>query len=410
MSVDGCLDAPGPRRLVLSGAEDLDRVDGERADCDAIMVGAGTIRRDNPRLLIKSASRRAARLARGLPEHPSRVTLTTTGGLDPAAAFFGGPPVPRLVYCPDPLVPTISSRMNGLAEVTGAGQPVGLGAVLKDLARRGVRRLMVEGGAALGSQFLAAGLVDELALAVAPFFVGDPAAPRFAAPAAYPHGPGHPMTLTEVRQLEGVVLLRYRLHPAGTAGAAGAAGTPETAGGQGVRESLEVAGQRGAQGSLGRPGEGAEASGADRDWLREAITLSLRCPSSRTAFAVGAVLVAADGTVLATGYSRENGPHDHAEEAALAKLPAGAPGLAGATLYSSLEPCRHRASRPRTCAELVLAAGLRRVVIAWREPPVFTGGGGAELLAGAGVTVIEVPDLAGAARAVNARVLGDTMP
>ena len=99
-------------------------------------------------------------------------------------------------------------------------------------------------------------------------------------------------------------------------------------------------------------------------------------------------------------------PHDHAEEAALAKLDPADPRLAGATLYSSLEPCRFRASRPRPCAELIVGAGLRRVVIAWLEPPVFAPGGGAALLRTAGITVVEVPGLAAEARAVNAGVLG----
>ena len=88
MSVDGCLDAPGRERLVLSGAADLDRVDGERASSDAILVGAGTIRRDDPRLLIRSPERRAARVASGRPAHPARVTLTASGDLDPRARFF----------------------------------------------------------------------------------------------------------------------------------------------------------------------------------------------------------------------------------------------------------------------------------------------------------------------------------
>lgn len=81
-------------------------------------------------------------------------------------------------------------------------------------------------------------------------------------------------------------------------------------------------------------------------------------------------------------------------------------GLGAATLYSSLEPCRYRASRPRPCAALIIAAGVRRVVIAWLEPPVFAAGGGATLLREAGVTVVEVPELAAAARAVNAALLG----
>jgi diaminohydroxyphosphoribosylaminopyrimidine deaminase/5-amino-6-(5-phosphoribosylamino)uracil reductase len=154
------------------------------------------------------------------------------------------------------------------------------------------------------------------------------------------------------------------------------------------------------------PGSGCATTAADRQWLRQAIALSRCCPPSPSAFSVGAVIVAADGTTMATGFSRQRDPHDHAEEGALAALAPGDPRLAGATLYSSLEPCRFRASRPRPCAELIIAAGLRRVVIAWLEPPVFAQGGGAELLRSSGVTVVEVPELATEARAVNAAVLG----
>jgi diaminohydroxyphosphoribosylaminopyrimidine deaminase/5-amino-6-(5-phosphoribosylamino)uracil reductase len=154
------------------------------------------------------------------------------------------------------------------------------------------------------------------------------------------------------------------------------------------------------------PGPGSTATAADRQWLRQAIELSRCCPPSPSAFSVGAVIVAADGTTMATGFSRQRDPHDHAEEGALATLAPGDPRLAGATLYSSLEPCRFRASRPCPCAELIIAADLRRVVIAWLEPPLFAQGGGAELLRSAGVTVVEVPELGAEARAVNAAVLG----
>ena len=65
-----------------------------------------------------------------------------------------------------------------------------------------------------------------------------------------------------------------------------------------------------------------------------------------------------------------------------------------------------RASRPRPCAELIIAAGLRRVVIAWREPPLFVPGGGAAVLEAAGVAVTEIPALAAAARVPNAHLLG----
>jgi riboflavin-specific deaminase-like protein len=375
MSVDGCLDAPGPRRLVLSGPADLDRVDAQRANAGAIMVGAGTIRRDNPRLLIRSPQRRAQRRSRGLPEHPARVTVTASGGLDPGAAFFSAfPGVPRLVYCPAAAAGELRQILNEHAEVIAVPEPAGLGVVLTDLARRGIGRLMVEPGARLGAEFLAAGLADELELMIAPFFVGDPAAPRFAAPGPYPHGPSQPMVLAGTRRVDGGVLLRYLL-------------------GEGL------------PGGCGPPGTAGEAAVADHRWLRQAIELSRRCPPSATAFSVGAVLVSGDGRLLAAGYSREGGPHDHAEETALAGLGAAGDDLATATLYSSLEPCRYRASRPRPCAELIVAAGVGRVVMAWQEPPVFVRGGGAGLLREAGVTVVEIPELAPEARAVNQAVL-----
>jgi riboflavin-specific deaminase-like protein len=218
ISLDGCLDSAGPDRLVLSGAEDLDRVDAERAAADAILVGAGTIRRDDPRLLIRSPARRAARLARGRPEHPLGVTITASGDLDPRARFFtragdNGPvpaaAAPRLVYGPAAALGRLRGRLDGRAELVPAGDPPQLGDVLADLARRGASRVMVEGGARLGTELLTQGLVDELQLAVAPFFVGDPAAPRFAGPGHYPAGPGHPMTLAESRPVGDVVLLRY---------------------------------------------------------------------------------------------------------------------------------------------------------------------------------------------------------
>jgi len=85
MSLDGCLDGTGEDRLVLSGEADLDRVDAERAAADAILVGAGTIRRDDPRLLVRSARRQAERSARGRPPQPAGVTITASGDLDPAA-------------------------------------------------------------------------------------------------------------------------------------------------------------------------------------------------------------------------------------------------------------------------------------------------------------------------------------
>jgi 5-amino-6-(5-phosphoribosylamino)uracil reductase len=225
MSLDGCLDGTGADRLVLSGAADLDRVDAERAAADAILVGAGTIRRDDPRLLVRSPLRQAERQARGWPPQPAGVTVTASGDLDPAARFFtrdagegdaagggaaAGSAARRIVYAATPVLPKLTDQLGGLAEVVDGGDPPRLTAILADLAGRGVHRLMVEGGASLGTQFLTGGLVDELQLVIAPFFVGDPAAPRFAGPGRYPASPSRPLHLVEAGPVGEVVLLRYR--------------------------------------------------------------------------------------------------------------------------------------------------------------------------------------------------------
>jgi 5-amino-6-(5-phosphoribosylamino)uracil reductase len=158
------------------------------------------------------------------------------------------------------------------------------------------------------------------------------------------------------------------------------------------------------------PATGHDIGTADHHWLALACELATLCPPSTTAFSVGAIVVAADGTELARGYSRENDPHDHAEEAALAKLSRD-PRLATATVYSSLEPCAARASRPRPCAQLIRDAGIRRVVTAWREPDTFVPGAeGTELLESAGVAVVELPSYAEAAQAPNRHLLDDGGP
>ncbi|GAA2258952.1 MULTISPECIES: RibD family protein [Kitasatospora] len=208
MSVDGFLDDASPDRLLLSNPADFDRVDEERAGCDAILVGGNTLRRDNPRLLVNSAARRASRVAVGKPEHPLKVTLSASGTLDASLAFWhtGGA---KLAYTTSAAAPGLRARLAPLAEVVDLGTGVDLGAVLDDLGTRGVERLMVEGGGSVHTQFLAQGLADELQLAIAPLLVGQAGAPRFAGPADYPGGPTRRMRLIEARTVGDVVLLRY---------------------------------------------------------------------------------------------------------------------------------------------------------------------------------------------------------
>ena len=211
ISLDGYLDGATVKRLPLSNEADLDRVDEVRASCDAIMVGAATVRNDNPRLLIRLAERRRERIARGLPPSPVKVTVTAGGGLDAGADFFTTGEAEKLVYCPSPAVPATRERLAAVATVVDAGDPVDMRTVSEDLLARGVNRLMVEGGGSLHTQFLTADLADELQVVVAPFFVGDSRASRFVGDGSFPWHPGRRAPLAEVRRIGDVVLLRYAL-------------------------------------------------------------------------------------------------------------------------------------------------------------------------------------------------------
>ncbi|MFF7113778.1 dihydrofolate reductase family protein [Streptomyces albogriseolus] len=365
VSLDGYLDDTGPERLLLSSPADFDRVDEVRASVDAILVGAGTIRADNPRLLVNSPERRSARIADGRPEYPLKVTVSGSGDLDPTARFWhtGGE---KVLYTTGKGAER--ARALGIAaDVVPLGDALDWRRLLEHLHDvRGVRRLMVEGGGRIHTQLMTQGLADELQLVLAPLFVGDPDAPRLFGPGSYQGGR---LRLVETRPVGDVVLTRYE----------------PTA-----------------------PGAGALPSAADRHWLALACELAAQCPPSETAFSVGAVVVAADGTELARGHSREgDDPVVHAEEAALVKADPTDPRLAGATVYSSLEPCARRASRPAPCARLILDAGVRRVVTAWREPDTFvTDADGSAVLADGGATVLVLPEFEQRAKAPNGHLLG----
>jgi 5-amino-6-(5-phosphoribosylamino)uracil reductase len=245
MSADGYIDDASSTRLVLSDEADLDRVDELRAASDAILVGAQTIRADDPRLLVRSSARRQRRLELGRAASPRRVTITRSGALDPGARFFAAAPdrplvqpdlpLPqpdrplefpdRAVYPDRPLVyaaPAVAGDLAARLSTAAVVVPVPLPGVtedapesdlswiLADLARRGIARLMVEGGARVLAQFLSAGLADEFLLAIAPVLVADARAPRLLAGAS----PAGRMALTGVTMAGDMAVLHYLPRPA----------------------------------------------------------------------------------------------------------------------------------------------------------------------------------------------------
>jgi diaminohydroxyphosphoribosylaminopyrimidine deaminase/5-amino-6-(5-phosphoribosylamino)uracil reductase len=148
--------------------------------------------------------------------------------------------------------------------------------------------------------------------------------------------------------------------------------------------------------------------GEDREWLSTAVDLAWRCPPTPRAFNVGALIIDGDDRELSRGWSRDTDEHVHAEESALASLAPNHPRLPGATIYSSLEPCSVRKSRPASCTQLIIESGIRRVVFAWREPSLLVEDcQGAEMLRDAGIEVVEFPEFAPMVKAANAHLFGD---
>lgn len=231
MSLDGYLDSAAPRKLAMSNAADFDRVDQLRAESDAIMVGASTVRRDCPRLMVRSDERRLQRLAAGRSSSPIKVTVTASGDLSPQSAFFVEGDAEKIVYCPRGGRDRIARVLDDAATVIGLDTRVTMADVVADLAGRGVRRLMVEGGGRLHTQFLVDDLADELQLVIAPFFVGETRAPRFVGTGRFPWTATRRARLADTRPIGDVVLLRYALSDRFEA----APREPESTGGRSAR-------------------------------------------------------------------------------------------------------------------------------------------------------------------------------
>lgn len=210
MSLDGCIDERTETRLILSSAADQAAVDQLRSSFDAILIGAQTLRRDNPRLLLREPQLQQERSAKGMTPHPRKVVLTRSTNLDPAARFFTEGDVEKLVYCPASVQSELQKKLGAKATVVGLPSNPEPAPVLEDLAKRGVQRLMVEGGGTINGLFMRARVVDELRIAVGPFFVGDAGAPRVVDGGALPHNKDHRMVLSGVSALGDMAVLQYK--------------------------------------------------------------------------------------------------------------------------------------------------------------------------------------------------------
>lgn len=351
VTTDGYMDDASPERLIISTPEDFMEVQRLRAACDAILVGAETLRRDNPSLLVRDESLRARRRAEGRPEDIDKVTFTASGRLEPSMNFFTQGAGRKFVFSTRPL-----PQLAGVAEVIVPEEPLTAQLLVTELEKRGIERLLVEGGPRTLRLFARAGLIDTLRLAVnRSMRLGVEAdAPRLCFDEGYLDVPHTDAMLDDRMEIR-----TWRFHP-------------------NTREE-------------------------DLCLLRRAIELSLQSPPSPTSYRVGAVVRTARGELF-TGYTHETSPTHHAEQEAVAKALAAGAELRGAAMYSSMEPCSRRSSEPESCSAMMLRLGFARAVFALYEPDRFVCCRGALNLREGGVDVRAYPSLGGEVLAVNAHL------
>ncbi|MEL6688414.1 MAG: dihydrofolate reductase family protein [Pseudomonadota bacterium] len=339
ISSDGYLDDASPDRAILSSPEDLDAVLAFRAQMDMIVVGAETLRRDNPSLATRGDRHFEMRKAAGRAEHPVKVVVTRGGEIPTDRAFFETGTDEKIILTQSP----VDNALDTLATVIQFdGDPID--AVLSLAKDRHHSDILIEGGAQMLQ--LALPRAQKLRLAISPKRLGQTGYAR----------------LTED---VGAFLERHHVTQTETLG-------------------------------------DTTVHYIDLTWSRmnelmvEAFRLSELCPTTDSAFAVGAIACTEDFRVLSTGYSRETGPKDHAEEAMLSKLV-----VSPDTVVCTLEPCFHRVSKSMGCSERLLKAGMKRLIYAITEDETFTQQSGLTYLEANGVELIHLPSFEDRFRRAN---------
>ncbi len=211
MSLDGYIDDASAKRRVLSSDQDFAAVYALRATCDAVIVGAGTIRKDDPRLITLDDELAQKRLDAGKPADPTKVTVTASGELNPDAKFFQWGDGEKVVYCNKTAATSLAQTVGDRAAVRALDE-LTLTSILCDLSANGHRRVMVEGGQHVITAAITEQVVDQIRLAIAPIIIGDESAPRFVTgPVAEPFG--HRFQLVKCEDVGGTAVLTLERKP-----------------------------------------------------------------------------------------------------------------------------------------------------------------------------------------------------
>jgi 2,5-diamino-6-(ribosylamino)-4(3H)-pyrimidinone 5'-phosphate reductase len=208
MSADGKISSFERRQVRISGQKDMDRVKLLRAESDAVMVGVGTVLADDPGLRVKSQELKKKRTDRGLPENPMRVVVDSRARTPVGAEVLGEGCI--LAVSRAASEERLASLQEKCEIVVAGEEKVDLGELLSILKKKGVRRLMVEGGATLNWSLIEAGLVDEISVYVGPMIIGGEGSPTLV------DGPGFSgdfprLALLSADLIDGGALLRWRV-------------------------------------------------------------------------------------------------------------------------------------------------------------------------------------------------------
>jgi len=184
-----------------------------RAQVDAVLIGAGTVRAEVVDMRTDD-DLAAAREARGEALHPLAVTVSRSLDLDPRDRFFRGGPERSLILTTASSATERGERFAGVAQLlTTEGDDVDLAAAFAELRqRRGVRRLLCEGGPTLNQRLLDLGLLDELFWTIAPMLAGGSSPGLLESPEP-PDRIRSGVRLMSMYEQEGELFTRYRIVP-----------------------------------------------------------------------------------------------------------------------------------------------------------------------------------------------------
>ncbi|MEM2989628.1 MAG: 2,5-diamino-6-(ribosylamino)-4(3H)-pyrimidinone 5'-phosphate reductase [Halobacteria archaeon] len=178
MSADGKISTAERKQIRISSREDLDRVDELRGNMDAIMIGIGTVLADNPSLTVKSKMRRERRIKQGREENPVRVIVDSAARTPVEAEVLKKGEGKRIIAVSKIAPKARVERLSKAAEIITAGdKEVDLQERLMELKKRGIDKLMVEGGGTLNWSLISLGLVDEIYVYIAGLIIGGKTAP-----------------------------------------------------------------------------------------------------------------------------------------------------------------------------------------------------------------------------------------